>query len=278
MKKNKGLYAPWLCVQISILDRFPIVLVLVLCLFASSVHASDEEFKTISTRPGVTQPFLLIKPTDRAVASVILFPGADGRLGISSQGVGNGENNFLVRNRQRLAGEGFLVALVDSASDDCPRTSSAHAEDIRYVILELKKITDIPVWLIGTSRGTISAANVAARLREGSPDGLVLTSTVTSTSKSNFETVKSVRLEDIRVPTLLVHHKWDSCSVTPYGGAVALLKSLKHVSKIDLLTFTGGEDSVSDPCRAMSHHGFLGLDAEVVTAIASWIKTTSGNR
>jgi len=247
---------------------------LVLSLLVPSAHASDEEFRIISTRPGVTQPFLLIRPTGQAVASVILFAGGEGHLGLSSQGISQGANNFLVRNRQRFAGEGFLVAVVDSASDDCLRTSADHAEDIKHVISELKKIVDVPVWLIGTSRGTISAANVAARLKEGGPDGLVLTSTVTKQSKRNFETVGSVRLEDIRVPTLLVHHKNDDCPVTPYGGAVALRRSLKQVSKIDLLTFTGG-NSLGDPCQAMSHHGFLGLDAEVVSAIASWIKATS---
>jgi hypothetical protein len=29
---------------------------------------------------------------------------------------------------------------------------------------------------------------------------------------------------------------------------------------------------VSDACEAKSDHGFMGLDTEVVTAVASWIK------
>lgn len=250
-----------------------IVLVLVFGWPTPYANALDEEFETISTRPGVTQPFLLIRPTGQAVASVILFAGGDGELGLSPGGIGRGANNFLVRNRQRFVGEGFLVTVVDSASDHCLRTSAAHAEDIKHVISRLKKIADVPVWLIGTSRGTVSAANVAARLKEGGPDGLVLTSTVTKEGRRNFETVYSVRLKDIQVPTLLVHHKQDSCPQTPYGDAVALMKSLKHTPKIELLTFTGG-NSLSDPCKPMSHHGFLGLDAEVVAIIASWIKAT----
>ena len=224
----------------------------------------------------MTQPFLLIRPADQVVASVILFAGGDGRLGLSSQGISHGENNFLVRNRKGFVAEGFVVVVVDAASDNCLRTSAAHAEDIKGVISELKKIGDMPVWLIGTSRGTISAANVAARLKNCGPDGLVLTSTVTRESKRDLETVYGVPLKDIRVPTLVVHHKNDDCPVAPYEGAVALRKSLKHVPKIDLLTFAGG-NSLGDPCESMSHHGFLGLDAEVVTAIASWIKTTPRN-
>jgi hypothetical protein len=274
MKKNKGLYLPRLCREIFILDRLLVALVLVLGLFAFSVHASNEEFRIISTRPGVTQPFLLIRPMSQAVASVVLFRGGEGDLGLSAQRIAKGKNDFLVRNRQRFADQGFLVTLADSASDDCSRTSAGHAEDIRRVILELKKITDIPVWLIGISNGTISAVNIAARLKESGPDGLVLISTVTGESRGSSLTVYSVRLGDIRVPTLLVHHKLDSCPVTPYEGAVLLMKNLNHVSKIDLLTFTGGEFFL-DPCGATSYHSFFGLDEKVVAAISSWIKTTS---
>ena len=124
-----------------------------------------------------------------------------------------------------------MVAVTDAPSDRPQglwnfRTSAAHAEDIKYVIAELRKMFDIPVWLIGTSMGTVSAANSAARLKEGGADGLVLTSTITKESRVVTETVNSVRLKDIRVPTLVVHHKRDGCVVTPYEEAVALMKHL----------------------------------------------------
>jgi predicted alpha/beta-hydrolase family hydrolase len=258
-----------------------IFLVLVLVLGAPRVNALEEELKVIPTRPGVTQSFLLIRPHDKPVAGVILFAGAHGRLALSPQGIGWGKGNFLVRNRERFASEGFLVAVVDTPSDRPRglwdfRTSAAHAEDIQGVIAELKKIVDVPVWLVGTSMGTVSAANAAARLKEGGPDGLVLTSSVTKESRQVSETVSSVRLKDIRIPTLLVHHKRDDCIVTPYESAVALIRSLTQSPKKDLLTFDGGDPPRSEPCEAMSYHGFLGLDAEVVAAIASWIKGASG--
>ena len=176
-----------------------------------------------------------------------------------------------------------MVAVIDAPSYRSQglwdfRTSAAHAKDIKHVIFELKRIMDIPVWLIGTSMGTVSAANAAARLKEGGPDGLVLTSTVTKESRQISETVNSVRLKDIRVPTLVVHHKQDGCVVTPYELAVALMRSLTQTPKKELLTFVGGDLSVSDPCEAMSYHGFLGLDVEVVVAIASWIKVIHGSK
>lgn len=50
------------------------------------------------------------------------------------------------------------------------------------------------------------------------------------------------------------------------------MRSLTQAPKKELIAFVGGDPSVLDPCEATSYHGFLGLDAEVVTTIASWIK------
>jgi pimeloyl-ACP methyl ester carboxylesterase len=261
-----------------------IILVVLFPLSFSCLHALEGELRTIPTRPGVTQSFLLIRPENKPTASVILFAGAHGRLALSPQGIiGWGEGNFLVRNRERFAQQGFIVAVVDAPSDRPEglwnfRTSAAHAEDIKHLIVELRRVSDIPVWLIGTSMGTVSAANAAARLKEGGPNGLVLTSTVTKESRQVSETVNNVRLKDIRVPTLMVHHKRDDCVLTPYELAVALMRSLTQAPKKELITFTGGDPSVSDPCEVMSFHGFLGLDAEVVAAITSWIRAVYDSR
>ena len=259
------------------------VVIILLALSFSCLHALEGELRTIPTRPGVTQSFLLIQPRSKPTASLILFAGAHGRLAPSPQGIGWGEGNFLVRNRERFAQQGFFVAVADVPSDRPQglwnfRTSAAHAEDIQYMIAELKRISDIPVWLIGTSMGTVSAVNAAVRLKEGGPNGLVLTSTVTKESRQVSETVNHVRLKDIRVPTLIVHHRQDDCVSTPYELAVALIRSLTQSPKKELLAFSGGDLSVSDPCGEKSFHGFLGLDAEVITAITSWIKTVHGSR
>jgi len=258
--------------------RFTWILFLIfITLHTPPINAFEQELKTITTRPAVTQSFLLILPSDKPIASIILFAGGHGRLALSPQGMGWGEGNFLVRNRERFVQHGFLVAVIDTPSDRSQglwnfRTTREHAEDIQHVIAELKKIADAPVWLIGTSMGTVSAANAGARLKQGGPDGLVLTSTVTKETRQVTETVNAVRLKDIRVPTLVVHHKKDDCVSTPYGSAVALMKSLTQAPQKELITFTDGDLSVLDPCEPMSYHGFMGLDTEVVTAIASWIK------
>jgi len=256
-----------------------IIFVVMIALFVLSpcAGAGDEELFTIPTRSGVTQSFLLLRPLDKPTASVILFAGGHGRLALSQDKIGWGETNFLVRNRQLFCRQALLVAVIDAPSDHPQglsnfRTTSAHAEDIRHVITKLKELAHLPVWLIGTSMGTVSAANAAARLKAGGPDGLVLTSAVMKETRQVSETVNNVRLKDIRVPTLVVHHEQDGCVTTPYELTPSLMRSLIQAPKKELLTFEGGPPSVFDPCEPMSHHGFLGLDGEVVIAIASWIK------
>jgi len=237
-----------------------------------------DDIRTIPSRPGVTEAFILVRPSGAPVASVILFAGGNGLLALGSGKLGLG-GNFLVRNRARFASEGLLVAVVDTPSDhpgglDGFRTSAAHAEDIRAVIAALRQEAPVPVWLIGTSMGTVSAANGAARLTEGGPDGLVLTSTVTRVGRERIETVGDVRLGEIRVPTLVVHHKNDGCRATPYADTPALMRDFKQVSRKELLAFDGGDPPTSGPCDARAAHGYFGIDPQVVSAIVAWIKAT----
>ena len=116
-----------------------------------------------------------------------------------------------MRTRQRFADEDLLVAVLDSPSDRTSlwnfRTTADHAADLRTVIAALREVAGVPVWLVGTSMGTLSAASAAARLRQGGPDGIVLTSSVSEISRMSGESVRHVVLGDIRVPVLIVHHR-----------------------------------------------------------------------
>jgi hypothetical protein len=75
------------------------------------------------------------------------------------------------------------------------------------------------------------------------------------------------------VPTLVVHHRDDACRSTPYADTPALMRDLGSAPRRELLTFNGGDPPQSGPCDARAAHGYLGLDAEVVAAIAKWITT-----
>ena len=253
------------------------VLLLAVALPASAARAADEEVRTIPTRPGVTQSFLLLRPVGPPVAGVIIFAGGDGNLALTSAGVGQLQGNFLVRTRLRWAREGFLVAILDQPSDRKNglwnfRTTSEHAADVKQAIAAVRELARAPVWLVGTSMGTLSAANAAARLAEGGPDGIVLTSSVTETSKMSHEAVRHAGLGDIRVPTLVVHHKDDGCRSSPHAGAEDIMKALKRAPVKELMVFEGGSPAISAPCEAKAAHGYLGLEAQVVSAIGAWIR------
>ena len=248
------------------------------CLLAGPpAPAAEEEVRTIPTRPGVTTSFLLLRPAGAPTASVILLAGGDGDLGLTADGIHQLQGNFLVRTRTRWMREGFLVAVLDRPSDRKGglwnfRTTAEHAADVRAVIAALREVAGAPVWLVGTSMGTLSAANAAARLADGGPSGIVLTSSVTETSKTTYEAVRHAGLGDIRVPTLVVHHRDDACRFSPYSGAQAIVRALTRAPAKELMTFEGGSPPISTPCEAKAAHGYLGIEAQVVSAIGAWIR------
>jgi dienelactone hydrolase len=230
----------------------------------------------IPTRPGVSQRMLVLAPKEPK-AAVILFAGGHGGLQIFPNGsFGWGEGNFLVRTRQLFADQGLLTAVIDAPSDrQRPpylagfRQTPEHVADIKAAIAWLRGQAKVPVWLVGTSRGTQSAAYIATQLDgpEG-PDGLVLTSTILSDRKGR--PVPAMALDRLRVPVLVVHHEQDGCKLCAFSDIAALMRKLDHAPRKQLLSFKGGE-SRGDPCEAFAHHGYNGIEAEVVAKIGAWI-------
>jgi len=253
-----------------------VTLVLAVSALAPSAPAFEASVQTLPSRPGVTESFLLVRPESPPVASVILLSGGEGILALNRYGPSWKHGNFLVRTRDLFVEEGLLVAVLDVPGDRSSglgafRVSKEHAQDVAAVIAALKALAPVPVWLMGTSKGTVSAAFVAGRLRQGGPDGLVLTSSVTDRSRATANTVLDADLDEIRVPTLIVHHKQDRCVVTRYHTAQLLPGQLKKAPRKEFMGFEGGV-SEGDPCESFAYHGYHGIEREVVHAIAAWIK------
>jgi hypothetical protein len=234
-----------------------------------------EQVVDIPTRPGVTQRFLLLTP-EKPQAAVILFAGGHGGLGISAHGNFSwGEGDFLVRSRRLFAEKGLMTALVDAPSDQ-PGQSLAdfrqqpeHAADIKVVIGWLREQTHLPVWLVGTSRGTLSAAYVATQLLgEAGPDGLVLTATILT--DNDIRAVPDMELGLLTIPVLVVHHEEDACAYCPYRELPRLMNKLTAAPRKEMITPRGGKNE-GRPCGFFAYHNFNGLEAEVVRQIAAWI-------
>ncbi len=238
----------------------------------------SERVVDIPTRTGVTQRFLFLT-AENPKASVILFAGGDGGLEISEKGsVRFLSNNFLVRTRRLFADRGLSVAVVDAPSDRQRealkgfRQKPEHVEDIKAVIAWMRQQNNAPVWLIGTSNGTLSAAFISTKLDagRGGPDGLVLTSTILTSDKAR--PVPEMQLESISIPVLVIHHEQDGCQFCPYRMIPGLMEKLTGTPRKELVSFRGGQNS-GDPCQAMAYHGLNGLEKEVVGKIADWINT-----
>jgi dienelactone hydrolase len=259
------------------MNRFQTLVAAFLGCLLCQVHAqTTETVVDIATRPGITQRMLVLAPA-APKAAVVLLAGGHGGLQLSPSGAMKwGAGNFLVRTRQQFADQGLLVAVVDAPSDrQSPpflgsfRHRPEHAADLKAVIAWLRERAKVPVWLVGTSRGTQSAAYAATELSgAGGPDGIVLTSTILSDNRT--APVSTMPLEKIRVPVLVVHHEQDGCAHCSFADIPSLMSKLGNAPKTQLLAFKGGENK-GDPCEARAYHGFNGLEGEVVRQTADWL-------
>lgn len=232
---------------------------------------AGQEIKPVATRPGVTVQVLLNTPATPPKAVLVMFPGGDGANMFKERG---GQirlgRNFLVRTSPKFVEQGLAVAIVDVPSDQSDgmspgfRNSPEHVQDIAKVINFLDAQGLKPIYLVGTSMGTLSVAYLGMELKDSRIKGLVLTSTVT-------QYVSGFRLSRITLPTILVHHRDDGCKYCPFPDAVSLKTKLSCASKVDFVEVLGGSPPQSDPCQAMSYHGFLGREDQVVQVIADWI-------
>lgn len=246
----------------------------------SGMAASAQEIVTLPTRPGVTQSYFLASQPKNPQAIAVLFPGGGGLLRLREE---NGQirfspNNFVVRSRSEFINRGLIAAIVDVPSDlqnegmnDDFRLGGNHFTDISAVVSDLgKRFPSLPIFLVGTSRGTSSAAVLGARFGSGIA-GVVLTSTVfrqTKPGRGNKPIAPGLSQFDfgtIKIPLLLVHHVGDQCPVTPYGDAAGLAE------KYPVISVSGGRPPESGPCEPLSAHGFFGKESETVEQIVNWM-------
>jgi alpha/beta superfamily hydrolase len=253
------------------------MLAVVLASFAlPALSGTTEAVVDLPTRPGVTQRLLIVAPAEPK-AAVILFAGGHGGLQITPSGAFTwGQGNFLVRTRQLFADQGLLTVVIDAPSNrqSSPflsgfRQTTEHVADVKAVIAWIRTQANLPVWLIGTSRGTQSVAYLATELAgAGGPDGIVLTSSILADNKSRA--VPAMPLDRIRIPVLVVHHELDGCRVCAFTDMPLLMDRLGNTPRKELLAFSGGLN-VGDPCEARAYHGFNGIEPEVVQRIAAWL-------
>ena len=250
------------------------------------------ELLRIHTHDDTTTLYALAQPrpapAQGARVALVLLVGGGGHLNFDDRGCpGALKGNSLVRMLPLFHSTGFITALVDAPSDHSGadglagfRIATEHAEDLGKVIADVRARTNASVWLVGASRGTISAVNAAARLTgPAAPDGLVLTSPLTSGYSGGRKewvanTVFDLPLEAIRIPVLVVGHAEDKCIRTPpdlIGNITARISGVRE----QVVTVSGGPgwpgSSSVQACIGRSPHGYIDQEADVVSGIARFI-------
>ncbi len=256
---------------ISILAVVSLLIVLATTVIATA--ASSEAIEIVPTRAGVTVRLFIIKANSKPTTALLLFPGADGSKHFGERdGRFWVSNNFLMRSARDLATAGYIIVAVDVPSDqsngmsDQFRTSPQHAKDVRKIIAYLKekhRVTSL--YLVGTSRGTISVAYLASVIDDPLLQGEIMTAVFPPAD------LGGVDFGEIDDPVLIVHHVYDQCRVTPYHGAVDLKNRLTESPRVDLVGVTGGIAPASGPCDALSNHGFYGVEQPVIRVITDWL-------
>ena len=235
---------------------------------------SPGEVLTVPTRPGVTVP-VYVRWRPDAVATLVLYSGGGGGYGpIGDDGWPTG-GNFLIRTGKHWASYPFNLAMVGRPSDGIDlalggyRVGDQHGADNRALFQALKQKSPAPLWLVGTSMGTISAAAAAIRDEDGLVAGVVLTSSIVSYKIPGA--LPKQALDKIRVPVLVFHHRQDACGSCRPDEVRKLAAQLTKAPVVRTLFVDGGGGVSSGPCEPWHYHGYVGMEDEAVDKIAAWI-------
>jgi hypothetical protein len=252
----------------------PMKLLIPLVFAFFTFHASAEEAMVamdIGRGDARLPTYVMSQPN--AQATLILLPGGDAGTGKVVDGKPT-SGNFLSRTRQDFFAEKFNVIVVYRATDLAGldygyRVSKDHVGELAKVIAYAKQQFGKPVWLIGTSRGTVSGTATAIALGDAEVQGLVLTSSVTSKKTGAIATQN---IGSLKIPTLVVHHKNDACKICVPYEASRITADLKSAPVKKFIMLEGGSDPEGDPCEAKHWHGFINYEKETVKLITDWIK------
>jgi hypothetical protein len=245
--------------------------------FVTVSAGAEEKMVQMEIGRGDARLPVYVASRPEAVATLILLPGGDGGSGEIIDGQPT-SNNFLSRSRNLFASENFNVLVIYRATDLSGldfgyRISKQHVAEIDKVITYATREFAKPVWLIGTSRGTVSATAAVIASGEGAVQGLVLSSSVTSKRTGALATQD---IASIKVPTLVVHHKNDACKICVPNEASRLIDGLKSAPVKKFVLIQGGSDPQGNPCGAKHWHGYINYEKETVKIITDWIKHPAG--
>ena len=221
---------------------------------------------------GEFQRVLYDAPPSEVRGIIVMFSGGADDIGIEKDGEIRHKDNFVVRSRDLWTAKGYGVILVDAIDHQSmrgTRGTAAYADVTREVVAFAHEQAHAPVWVMGTSQGSIAAMSAAAHAQGAEIAGVILTESVSILGGSH-ETVFDAHPEDVHIPALVVANKDDRCKVAPPSMAEAIAHSMRN-THATVLFVRGGSVRSSNACASLSPHGYYGIEGTVVDDIAAWM-------
>jgi hypothetical protein len=220
---------------------------------------------------GAQQRVLYVRPPSPR-GTIVMLPGGAGDVDIAEDGDFAHGKNFVVRTRDLWRTRGYAVVIPDAVDGQNMRglrSSPEYARTVQELVHFAHAKASGPVFLLGTSQGSIAAMNGAAHLSKSELAGVVLTESVSRQSKSG-ETVFDVAPGDVTVPALIVANRDSACRVAPPGDAPRIAAAMTRAPEVKVIYVQGGVTR-SSACGSESPHGYFGIEDAVVDKIASWL-------
>ncbi|MDE1150166.1 MAG: alpha/beta hydrolase [Azospirillaceae bacterium] len=216
-------------------------------------------------------PALYAAPPGRPRGVLVMLTGGDGDIGIQADGSLRHPDNFLIRTRDLWLAHGYAVLIPDAPGGDNlrgARSTTAFATWVASLASFAHAQSSAPVFLVGTSQGSIAAMNGAAHV-DGLA-GVVLTESVSRLGGSH-ETVFDADPAAVRIPALVVANRDDRCRVAPPEDAPRIATALSNTPDVRVLTVNGGEQRSRDDCGSLTPHGYYGIEIKVIDGIVAWL-------
>jgi hypothetical protein len=223
---------------------------------------------------GGAHQHLLYSSPARPRGSIVMLPGGAGDVGVESDGDVRHGDNFVVRTRAMWTARGYAVVIpdtIDRANLRGLRSSATYADIVARLVAFAHGRASGPVFLLGTSQGSIAAMNGAAHARPGSVAGVVLTESV-SVQGGSKETVFDADPQDVRIPALVVANRDDACRVAPPADAVRIKQAMSRSPDARVAYVSGGQMRSDNACGSLTPHGYFGIEAQVVGLIVTWLQ------
>jgi pimeloyl-ACP methyl ester carboxylesterase len=242
---------------------------------ASSDQTQASSVLELPLANGGQQRALYARPKTQR-GTLVMLPGGAGDVGIDDDGDLAHGKNFVVRTRDLWLAHGYAVLIPDAVDGENmrgQRSTADYAQIVRDLVGFVHKDAAGPIFLLGTSQGSIAAMNGAAHLSKDELAGVVLTESVSRKSKSG-ETVFDASPDHVTVPALIVANRDSACRVAPADDAPRIAAAMTSAPEVKILYVQGGVTRGRD-CGSESPHGYFGIERTVVDGIAGWLDAHS---